>query len=198
MPRKFLRRHLPTPASMRTHRALRPVSRWLHEPELWHLHRRAVAGATFIGLFCAFLPVPFQMLIAALLAVVSRCNLPISVALVWITNPLTMTPMFYFAYRLGAWLLDRRIEVRTIELSWEWLGSHLGEIGWPLLFGSLLCGWVAGVTGLVIVRLTWRLHVIRRWRVRRERRRLQKLAAAAADGGGRSEPQPSRAGPPPD
>jgi uncharacterized protein (DUF2062 family) len=156
---------------MRTHKALRPVSRWLNEPELWHLHRRSVTGATFIGLFCAFIPVPFQMLIAAVLAVVSRCNLPISVVLVWITNPLTMTPMFYFAYRLGAWLLDRRIEVGTIQLSWEWLGSHLGAIGWPLLFGSLLCGWVAGVTGMVLVRITWRFHVIRRWRARREARR---------------------------
>lgn len=176
MPRNFLRRHLPTPAALRAHRALRPVSRWLNEPELWHLHRRSVAGATFIGLFCAFLPVPFQMLIAAVLAVVSRCNVPISVVLVWITNPLTMTPVFYFAYRLGAWLLDRQIEVGTIHLSWEWLGNHLGEIGWPLLFGSLVCGWVAGVTGLALVRVAWRLHVMRRWRARRESRRRRKLA----------------------
>lgn len=177
MPRNFLRRHLPSPASVRGHRALRPVSHWLNEPELWHLHRRTVAGATFIGLFCAFLPVPFQMLIAAMLAVVSRCNLPISVVLVWITNPITMTPMFYFAYRLGAWLLDRRIEVGTIRFSWDWLSSHLGEIGWPLLFGSLVCGWVAGVSGMVIVRVAWRFHVIRRWRERRERRRARREEA---------------------
>jgi len=161
---------------MRTHRTLRPVSRWLHDPELWHLHRRSVAGATFIGLFTAFVPLPFQMLIAAVLAVISRCNLPISVALVWITNPITMTPMFYFAYRLGAWLLDRRIEVGTIQLNWEWLSTHVGEIGWPLLFGSLVCGWVSGITGMVIVRVLWRFHVIRRWRARRERRRQRRLA----------------------
>lgn len=173
MPRNFLRRHLPTPASMRTHRALRPVSHWLNEPELWHLHRRSVAGATFIGLFCAFIPVPFQMLIAAVLAVVSRCNVPIAVVLVWVTNPVTMTPMFYFAYRLGAWLLDRQIEVGTIRLNWDWLSSHIGEIGWPLLFGSLVCGWVAGVTGMVIVRVVWRFHVIRRWRERQNSRRLR-------------------------
>jgi hypothetical protein len=174
------------------------VSHWLHDPELWHLHRRSVAGATFIGLFCAFLPVPFQMLIAALLAVVSRCNLPLSVMLVWVTNPITMTPMFYFAYRLGAWLLDRRIEVGTIQLSWEWLSSHMGEIGWPLLFGSLVCGWVAGVTGLVIVRLAWRLHVIRRWRARRERRRQRKLDAAEGSAeaapGSRSADHPPQGG----
>ncbi len=183
MPKDFLRRHLPTPAALRGNRALRPVSRWLNEPELWHLHRRSVAGATFIGLFCAFLPVPFQMLIAAVLAVLSRCNLPISVVLVWITNPLTVTPIFYFAYRLGAWLLDRQIEVGTIGLSWTWLRTHFADIGWPLLFGSLVCGWVAGVTGFVLVRVTWRFHVIRRWKARREARRLRKLEQAVSRAG---------------
>ncbi|MEQ8861366.1 MAG: DUF2062 domain-containing protein [Pseudomonadales bacterium] len=156
------------------------MSRWLNEPELWHLHRRSAAGATFIGLFCAFLPVPFQMLIAALLAVLFRCNLPISVVLVWITNPLTITPMFYFAYRLGAWLLDLQLEVGTIRLSWEWLSSHVGTIGWPLLFGSLVCGWVTGVTGMVLVRVAWRLHVLRRWQERRELRE-QRLAGRRRD-----------------
>src|SRR5690606_30345155 len=140
MPRKFLRRHLPTPSALRAHRALRPVGRWLQDPELWHLHRRSVSGAAFIGLFVAFLPIPFQMLVAAVLAVIARCNLPLSVALVWITNPVTMPPMLYFAYQLGAWLLDRRVEVGTIELNWTWLSAHLGDIGWPLLFGSLVCG----------------------------------------------------------
>lgn len=120
-------------------------------------------------MFVAFLPIPFQMLVAAALAVFSRCNLPLSVALVWITNPVTMPPIFYFAYRLGAWLLDRRVEVGTIELNWSWLSAHLGDIGLPLLFGSLVCGWVAGVTAMVLVRVFWRLHVIRRWRARRQR-----------------------------
>ncbi|HEX7035956.1 MAG TPA: DUF2062 domain-containing protein [Pseudomonadales bacterium] len=171
MPRKFLRRHLPTPSALRAHRALRPVGRWLQDPELWHLHRRSVSGAAFIGLFVAFIPIPFQMLVAAVLAVIARCNLPLSVALVWITNPVTMPPVFYFAYQLGAWLLDRRVEVGTIELNWSWLSAHLGDIGWPLLFGSLVCGWVAGVTAMVLVRVLWRLHVIRRWRARRLSRR---------------------------
>jgi hypothetical protein len=176
MPKKFLLRYLPTPHLIREHRALRPVSRWLHEPELWHLHRRSVAGATFIGVFCAFLPIPFQMLLAAFLAIVSRCNLPLSVVLVWITNPITITPIFYFCYRLGAWLLDMHIQVETIKLSWEWLVENLGTIGYPLIVGSLVCGWVAGLTAMVIVRVVWRFHVISRWRQRQVTRGMRKLA----------------------
>ena len=87
MPKKFLRKYLPNPKQIRELPALRPLGKWLQEPELWHLHRRSVSGAVFIGMFCAFMPIPFQMVVAASLAVFSRCNLPISVALVWITNP---------------------------------------------------------------------------------------------------------------
>lgn len=177
MPRKLLRRYLPDPHEVSEHPALRPVGKWLKNPEIWHMHRRSIAGATFIGLFCGFLPIPFQMLIAALLAIVARCNLPLSVALVWISNPLTIGPMFYFTYRLGAWLLNMDVAVNSIELSFSWLFDNLDDIGYPLLFGSLLCGWVAGVTGFVLVRVSWRLHVISRWRLRNARRRARREAS---------------------
>ena len=183
MPKDLLRRYLPSASSVREISALRPVSKWLHEPEIWHLHRRSVSGAAFIGLFCAFLPIPFQMLVAAVLALAARCNLPLSVALVWITNPITMPPMFYFSYRLGAWLLDMQLQVETIDLSWGWLTENLSQIGYPLLFGSLVCGWVAGLTGMVVVRVLWRLHVVRRWRERRERRRARATQDANPPGG---------------
>lgn len=136
------------------------------------MHRRSVAGAAFIGFFCAFLPVPGQMLIAAGLAIVARANLPISVALVWLTNPLTMGPIFYFSYKLGAWLLNKQLATETIELSWSWLTTNLDSIGYPLLFGSLVCGWVCGITAYTLVRIIWRVRVISRWRVRRARKRV--------------------------
>lgn len=120
------------------------------------------------------------MIIAGALAIAARVNLPISVALVWISNPLTMGPLFYFCYRLGAWLLDMREGISGITLEWDWLLQNWSEIAYPLIFGALLCGWIAGVTGFVIVRVSWRLHVIRRWQARRERRRLAKAAKRLA------------------
>jgi len=177
MPKNLIQRYLPNPRTIREHAALRPVRRWLHEPDLWHLNRRSVSGAMLIGLFCAFLPIPLQMLPAALLAVSTRCNLPISLALVWISNPFTMPPMLYACYRVGAWLLDRRVEAGTLSMNWEWLSANMGNIGYPLLLGSIVCGLTAGLLGMLIVRISWRLHVISRWRLRRERRNLQKLLA---------------------
>ncbi|MCP5179646.1 MAG: DUF2062 domain-containing protein [Pseudomonadales bacterium] len=175
MPRNRFKRYLPTPEKLREISVLRPLGNLLYNEDLWHLNRRSAAGAAFIGLFCAFLPIPFQMVPAAVLALLFRCNLPISVALVWITNPVTMPPMFYFAYRLGAWLLGHQTSVTSVHLTWEWLGSNLVNVGYPLLFGSLVCGWVLGVTAFVVVRVTWRLHVVSRWR---QRRALRKARAA--------------------
>ena len=109
--------------------------------------------------------------IAAVIAIATRSHLPLSVALVWISNPFTIAPMFYFTYRLGAWLLDMQIEAETLNLSVGWLWSHFGIIGWPLLFGSLLCGWFAGITGFVLTHILWRVHILRRWHKRRQTRR---------------------------
>jgi hypothetical protein len=114
------------------------------------------------------------MVIAAALAIVTRCNLPISVVLVWVSNPITIPPIFYFAYRLGAWLLDMQLAVDSIELSFDWVWHNLGTIGLPLIVGSLICGWVAGVTGFVLTRVVWRMHVVQRWQARRARIKAQR------------------------
>ncbi len=170
MPRNSLKRYLPSPAEIREYRALQPIAHLFADGEIWHFNRRAASGAVFIGLFCAFLPIPMQMLLAAILAVAFRYNLPISVVLVWITNPLTIPPIFYFAYRLGAWLLDIQIQTQGIRFELDWLLDNLRLIGVPLLFGSLVCAWISGVTGFVITRILWRLRVVRRWRRRRGNR----------------------------
>ena len=125
----------------------------------------------FIGLFCAFLPIPTQMLVAASMAIIGRCNIPLSVGVTWVTNPLTMGPMFFFAYKLGAWLLDTQVTITSVELSWSWLSSQIGQIWRPLLVGCLICGWVSGLSGMLVSRILWRLHVVRRWQKRVGRRK---------------------------
>ena len=173
-------KYLPTKESIRTQKSLGPVRDWLLEPELWRFHRRAVSGAVFIGLFCALLPIPFQMVIAGLLAVFARCNVPIAVALVWITNPFTFAPIFFFAYKLGAWLLDMEVAHIEWEFSLQWFWSTMATIGVPLLLGSVICGWVSGLTGVVLSRWLWRRHVVRRWRQRRTLRAERRLARPSA------------------
>ncbi len=191
--RDWIAKYLPSKEWIHAQSSLGPVRHLILEPELWRLHRRSVGGAFFIGLFCAFLPIPVgQTLIAVLLAVFARCNLPIAVALVWITNPLTIGPIFFFAYKLGAWLLGTEATNTGWELSWQWLREKFAEVWRPLILGSLVCGWVSGLTGAVLSRLLWRLHIMRRWQQRRARRaaRRKRNSATGADGAARPSAAP--------
>ncbi len=174
MPRQFFKRHMPQAARIRKVKSLRVLGRWIYEPNLWHISRRATAGAFFIGLFCAFIPFPTQMIFAAILAIYWRCNLPISVGMVWVSNPLTMPPIFYGAYLVGAYTLGVTPGEVEFEASWSWLGEGLLNIWQPLLLGCLICGLTAGGCGYMIIDVLWRFHVVSRWRARRQRKKAAK------------------------
>lgn len=172
MPKKLIKRYMPDHHTIREHKHLRFFGSLLHDPNLWHLNRRSASGAFAVGLFMAFVPVPFQMLLGAAGAILFRVNLPLSVALVWITNPLTMPPMFYFTYRVGVWLLGNPSHHESIhfELSYDWLMSGLGAIWEPFLLGCFVTGSVAALTGYLTIRGLWRLHLVKHYNARKARR----------------------------
>lgn len=169
MPKRIIKRYMPNPQTIRNHKHLQFLGTLLHDPNIFHLNRRSVSGAFSVGLFMAFVPVPFQMVLAAIGAIVMRANLPISVALVWITNPLTMPPIFYGAYKLGAWILQTPVQDVEFVLSMEWMMHKLGEIWQPFLLGCFVSGLFFAVLGNVSIRLFWRLMVNRNWRKRQQR-----------------------------
>lgn len=170
MAKKLIRRYLPEAHRIRDHKHLRLFGRLLHDPNLWHLNRRSVSGAFAVGLFMAFVPMPFQMIPAAALAILFRVNLPIAVALVWITNPVTVAPVFYFCYGLGAWLLDTPVRAVEFHISLEWISTELIRIWKPFLLGSFLVSTVCASIGFFGMRALWRWHVIREWEQRKLKR----------------------------
>lgn len=177
MPKKFIKRYMPDHKKIRNNEQLNKVfGTLLHDPNLLHLNRRSVSMAFFVGLFMAFVPLPTQMLMAAAIAILVRCNLPISVGLVWITNPVTMPPIFYFAYKVGTWILGTPVREFSIELSWKWLGTELAAIWEPFLLGCAISGLMFGTLGYVVIRLLWRLHIITHLKERKKKRlkRIQK------------------------
>jgi uncharacterized protein len=167
MLKELIKRYMPDHQRVREHRYLRFFGNLLHDPNLWHLNRRSVAGACAIGLFMAFVPVPFQMVLAAAVAIPLRVNLPIAVALVWVTNPLTMPAIFYSSYRVGTWVLGAREMRFAFEPSIQWLMTEMVAIWKPFLLGCFILGTLSAVTGYLLVRLLWRWHVVRRLRDKR-------------------------------
>ena len=171
MPRKLIRRYMPDHQTIRDHRSIALFGSLLHEPNLWHLNRRSVSGAAAVGLFCAFLPMPFQMVATAAGAILFHVNLPLSVVTVWVTNPITIPPIFYFNYRVGEVLLGLEHQPLDFEVSTEWLMQELAQIWQPLLAGSLVMASLMAIAGFGVVRGLWRLHILSHHRKRRNGRK---------------------------
>ncbi|MDH5378117.1 MAG: DUF2062 domain-containing protein, partial [Gammaproteobacteria bacterium] len=174
MMKKIIRRYIPDREKLKNQKSLRIFGDLIHSPNLWHLNKKSVSNAMSVGLLCAWIPVPFQMILAAVGALMFRANLPVSVALVWITNPLTMPPMFYFAYLIGAWIVDVPVQHIEFELSYEWLKTGLLRIWEPFLLGCAVVGVASSILGHIGMRVAWRMFVVRGWKKRQERR-AQKL-----------------------
>ena len=160
MPKKLIQRYMPNKEKLHQQRALRIFGKLLHDGHLWHLNRRTVPKAVAIGLFCAFMPIPFQMVLAAAAAILWRANIPISVMLVWFTNPITIPPIFYGCYKVGAFILQQPVKVSEMVFSLEWIGEQFGHIWQPLLLGSLICGLIAGLLGYTIITYLWNRQIL--------------------------------------
>lgn len=161
--KKFLKRYSPNPEEVKNHKHLGWLSQHLHNASLWNFNRKSIARAFAIGLFCAFIPVPFQMLLAAPGAVIFSANLPLSIALVWITNPLTMPPIFYGCYKLGAWILGVGIE-KDFVMSLEYVWQVFDVIWQPFLLGCLIVSTASSIIGYFGVQLIYRYRVYKRLR----------------------------------
>jgi len=177
--RKFLRKHLPSHAAVVQNPWLKPFGRWLHHHNLWHLHRRSAAGGVAVGLFCGLIPFPLQMIVAVLLAVLVRVNLPVAVITTIYSNPITIVPLYALAYQLGAWVSGVRDGVAQSQIDfpgmhWQsWagaLGSWLADLGQPLLIGLPLLAGIFAVAGYIAVRVAWRVAIVMEWRARKIRR----------------------------
>jgi len=122
-------------------------------------HRIALGVA--IGMFITWTPtVGFQMILTVLVCWLLRANKAVGVPFVWISNPLTVVPIYYPNYVVGCSLMGGDygdfdfIEAITRELPGSWWGkmtawwTNMGNALWhvfvPLWVGSVLVGLLIG------------------------------------------------------
>jgi uncharacterized protein (DUF2062 family) len=187
MPRKYFKRFLPDHDTILQSRWLRPFGARLQHPNLWHLHRRSVAGGVGIGMFAGLIPGPFQMIGAALLAVLFRANLPVAMFTTLYTNPFTIAPLYFVAYELGAFVTGHHDGVNSTrfalpDLNWgNWfsvLFDWFASLGKPFAIGLPLLAVTLGIVGYFAVRVFWYVMVVVAWR-----RRAVKRAKGTAHNG---------------
>ncbi|SFW20209.1 DUF2062 domain-containing protein [Nitrosovibrio sp. Nv17] len=180
--RKFFRKYLPTHESVRQNRFIGLFGKHLQHHNLWHLHRRSVAGGVAAGLFAGLIPGsnPVQFFFAALFSIAFKVNLPVAVFTTLYSNPLTIVPIYIAAYAIGDLVTDDgggnvpQAELHLMDKPiGEWIPALIGwleALGKPLLVGIPLLALLLATAGYLAVRVAWRLYVIYAWRKRMEHR----------------------------
>ena len=184
MARKFFRKYLPSHETIRQNRFIALFGDQLQHHNLWHLHRRSVAGGVAVGLFAGLIPGsnPVQFFFAALFAVMFKVNLPVAVATTLYSNPFTIVPIYIAAHALGELVIGNGAKGNLPQNELHLMDKSISEWGptlidWmvsqgkPLLVGLLLLALLLSFIGYFVVRGGWRLYTLYAWRKRAKRQR---------------------------
>lgn len=152
----------------------------------------SIALGTAIGMFIALTPtVGIQMLIvigfAFLVRPLFRFNKMAALMTVYISNPLTVVPLYWFNYKVGTIFLEGTVSHERFQSlvqgeatsTWgEWWASLftrtwtlMMEVGGPLIAGSLVVSTIAGLATYLVMN-----RVMEQVRLRHEKRKLARKA----------------------
>ena len=168
--------HLPTREQIEQIGWLRPVAHVVLASDLWRFHRRSVPRGVAIGLVVGiFLMIPgIQIIGAVLVSLPFRANVPIAVAMTFLSNPLTTPFILLASIEVGNWLLGLHADASTLRQLYQnhanlseyarWLFSDAAP---ALLGGLVLITLVAATIGYFGAILLWRWWIAHKWRHRR-------------------------------
>jgi uncharacterized protein len=182
----LIRKNMPTREQLEANRWTRGLAR---RHELWRFTRRSVPRGVAVGLLVGiFALIPgIQIIGAALLCVPGRGNIPIAVAMTFLSNPLT-TPLILIAsaiignfmgFRANTEIVYEMIEHRA-SLG-EWTGWFFSDAAPAVLVGLAILSVVAAALGYVLAGMIWRPLVARRRKRRLSAALARRHAAATGD-----------------
>ncbi|APE28402.1 DUF2062 domain-containing protein [Aurantiacibacter gangjinensis] len=173
---------LPKREEMAKNRWLSPVAGTIARSELWRFTRRSVPRGVALGVFAAFIIPLGQTLLAVVLALPSRANLPLAAVTTLITNPFTIAFWAVIANRVGNFVL--KIDAETGGMAGEsmrsgWLQefAQWASLAGVTAFGFLVLAIVGAALGYLIAGFAWRFVVAKKW----GRRGLKDKALAPAE-----------------
>jgi len=167
MIKNVIKRLFPKLDAVKEEKVLKIFGPAVLQPNLWHINKKSVSRGFAIGAFCAFIPLPGQMILAAFLALTFAANLPIAIILTWITNPLTYTPIFFFAYKIGSFFITTNVTPKITDNELSML-SNIMHIWEPLFLGSIILALIGSTISYLLIRIYWRYYVIKIWSKRKK------------------------------
>jgi len=116
--------------------------------------RRAITKALLVGFFWGFIPMPMQMGGVMLTATLFKFNVPLALATVWLSNPVTYPFMFYLEYITGNIILGKE-SLGNIELTMDWFTSHWSDIAISMYVGAAFWAIVGSFVVYLFVNWLW-------------------------------------------
>ena len=135
--------------------------------QYFYINRQNVSKGVLIGLFWGFIPMPFQMVAVLATAPFLRFNIIIALAMVWLSNPITMPAMYYMEYLTGSFLLGGE-SIQTIELSLDWFKENIDDIFIPLYVGAAFYSIIISSIFYYLTNFCWRRSVNKERKIRRK------------------------------
>ena len=137
------------------------LNKHLTDPELWKWNKKTIAKAFAIGLFCTFLPIPGHTILVAILSIMLSANILLSILVVWVSNPITMLPIYYFTYKIGASIIGIEIDPE-FEFSFGYLMDNLGSATLAMWIGGLITSIVASTVGYFSIISIYKYKALKR------------------------------------
>lgn len=153
---RFLKKILrPMPRKSNVHKY--PILKYFAETArkrtyLWEFRRRNVLAGIWVGWFVALVPIySMQMLVAFIISIPARANCIISMALQWVTNPVTIPFILFGQYALGDFLL-KKLHLSGVIVDFGKVISDMSEIGfWQALKSVASFGVLAHIVSSVLL-----------------------------------------------
>jgi hypothetical protein len=128
-------------------------------------------------MFCGLIPGPFQMIGAAICALIFRVNLPLAMFVTLYTNPFTIVPLYLVAYQIGrlatgdsaGFVKPPDFEMGNLVAWTQAMLDWMIGVGKPLGIGLVLLALTLAAIGYVLTKAAWRWWLIRAWRRRAKR-----------------------------
>ncbi|MCD6385756.1 DUF2062 domain-containing protein [Candidatus Sumerlaeota bacterium] len=149
----YLRRRIPTRSKIKNSSLHRLMGSTIFRRELWQFKPHLMAAGFAVGTFIAFTPTSgVQMLIAGVICLLLKVNLPFSLLATWITNYLTTPFIYYWCYRLGALILGKHLDWHTLTKDFVHVPEKvLVEILPSLWLGGIIVGGIAAGISYAII-----------------------------------------------
>ena len=153
---KWIKKRIPSRQSLEQNRFIKPLMPILRQSEhYWTFSRHSVSWGCAVAAFGVFMPMPFQTIVALLLALPLRANLILAIGLLWFNNPITIVPIYLLAYDVGTKLLHITKMDMPFHLSTLWFRQEIVHIWQPLLLGCVICGLICAGLVYVITHVIW-------------------------------------------